>query len=112
MSLKDRESELTFHKNFSPQDFETDLKVFKVLEEVFKNDKKAFDFITEYYFDLQKRAAKGKLKMSVVQNRLYATIVSNLDRKKAVALPKIIIKNLGARKGLQVIKFLRSKGLK
>ncbi len=112
MNPKDRVNELTFHEKFSRQDFETDCKVFKVLKELFKDEKKSYEFIVSYYFDLQKRAAKGKLTMKQVQERLFTTIVTSLNRKTAVALPKVIVKHLGVRKGLKMLKLFRSMGLK
>ncbi len=112
MNPKDRVNELTFHKGFSKQDFETDCKVFKVWKDLFKHKKEQYEWIVDYYFDLQKRAAKGELTMKEVQKRLYSTIVTSLDRKTAVALPKTIIKHLGVRKAMQVIKVLKGMGLK
>lgn len=112
MKLEDRISELSFHKGFSKHDFETDCKVFGVWKDVFKDKPESYDFIVEYYFDLQKRAARGELSMMKVQKRLYTTIVANLDREKAVNLPKTIMKHLGVRKAIQVMNVLRKMGLK
>jgi len=112
MKPEDRINELSFHKDFSKSDFQTDCKVFKLWKDVFKNKTESYDFIVEYYFDLQKRAAKGEFSMMQVQKRLYTTIVANLDRDLAVNLPKTIIKHLGVRKAMQVMNVLRKVGLK
>lgn len=112
MKLEDRINELTFHKNFSQQDFYTDCKVFELWKDVFKKNPESYEFIVSYYFDLQKRAAKKEILMSTVQRRLYATIVTSLDYHKAVNLPKTIIKHLGVRKAMQVMNVLRKMGLK
>ncbi len=112
MNPKDRINELTFHKNFSKHDFETDCKVFKVLEELFKKDKTTYEFLVNHYFWLQKKVVKGERTMGGIQKSLYTAIVTNLDAEKAIALPKVIVKHLGARKGLQLLKFFRKMGLK
>lgn len=112
MKPEDRVNELSFHKGFSKTDFETDCKVFKLWKDVFKDKPDSYDFIVDYYFDLQKRAAKKEISMNKVQSRMYTTIVANLDRKIAVNLPKTIIKHLGVRKAMQVMNALRKMGLK
>ncbi len=112
MNPIDRASELSFHTHFSYQDFVTDCKVFKVFEEVFKDKKFTYDFIVDYYFDLQKRAAKDEITMEQIQKRLYGMIVSNLDKKMAVSIPKVTVKHLGARKGFKMLQFFRKMGLK
>ncbi len=112
MKLEDRIGELSFHKGFSKHDFETDCKVFKLWKDVFKDKPESYDFLVTYYFDLQKRAAKGEISMAKVQKRIYTTIVTNMDRKIAVSLPKTIIKHLGVRKAMQVMNVLRKMGLK
>ena len=111
-SPEDRVKELSFHKGFSKTDFETDCKVFKLWKEVFKDKMGGYEFLVDYYFDLQKRAAKGEISMGTVQKRLYTTIVANLDREIAINLPKTIIKHLGVRKAMQVMNVLRKMGLK
>ncbi len=103
MNPEDRINELSFHKHFSKHDFATDCKVFKLWKDVFKKDLDRYDFVVAYYFDLQKRAANGDISMTQVQKRLYTSIVANLDREKAVNLPKTIIKHLGVRKAIQVM---------
>lgn len=112
LKLEDRINELSFHKNFSERDFYTDCKVFEVWKDVFKKNTESYEFIVEYYFDLQKRAAKKELSMGQVQKRLYGTIVTSLDRDTAINLPKTIIRHLGVRKAMQVMNVLRKMGWK